>query len=284
MDLWVTEKIQKNLKMSYKVKKTLFSEVSKFQKVDVVETEAFGKMLLNDGLVMTTERDEFIYHEMICHVPLLLHPKPKNVLIIGGGDGGTAREVLKYPDVKVTMVEIDEAVVRACKEYIHVTSYELENKRLNLIIDDGVKFLKDTNEVFDVILVDSTDPMGPSTPLFGVEFYKSVYSKLSADGIVISQAENPHYFEEVQKSVLLNLNEAGFSKVSLYNYSNLTYPGGLWSFSYGSKSVSSDSNLHESRLSSEQWKALKYFTPEIARAAFALPAFQKNKVQEFLKL
>ena len=158
-----------------------------------------GKMLLNDGLVMLTERDEFVYHDMIVHVPLFVHPNPKSVLIIGGGDGGTAREVLRHRGVeRVVMVEIDQMVVDACIDHIPQTACELDNERLELIIDDGVAFVANTEEKFDVILVDSTDPIGPAQPLFGPEFYQNIHRVLNEDGIVVSQGESPWYHAEMQ--------------------------------------------------------------------------------------
>ena len=160
--LWVEEKTNEYYGMKFKVKDVLFQGKSEFQSVDVVETVGHGRMLLNDGLVMTTERDEFIYHEMITHVPLLTHANPKNVLVIGGGDGGTSREVLRHETVeKCTMVEIDKMVVDACKEFLPITSKVFDNPKLDLKIEDGIKYVKDTKEKFDVVIIDSTDPMMP---------------------------------------------------------------------------------------------------------------------------
>ena len=173
-NLWITEQYLET-RYSYKVKKSLFQGKSEFQKVDVVDTYDLGKMLFNDNLVMISEKDEFVYHDMITHVPLFTHPNPKNVLVIGGGDGGSLREVLRHSSVeKCTMVEIDEMVVNACKEHIPQTACAFSDPRAELIIDDGLKFVKETKEKFDVIIVDSTDPGGPSTLLFGDEFYQNV--------------------------------------------------------------------------------------------------------------
>ena len=156
-NLYVEEKMEDKYALKFKVNKVLFSGKSPFQTVDVVETELLGKMLLNDGLIMVTEKDEFVYHDMIAHVPMFTHPNPKKVLVIGGGDGGTAREVLRHKGVeRCVMVEIDEMVVNACKEHIPQTSSALSDPRLELIIGDGIKYVKETKEKFDVILVDST--------------------------------------------------------------------------------------------------------------------------------
>ncbi|MBA6358167.1 polyamine aminopropyltransferase, partial [Colwellia sp. BRX8-3] len=190
-NLWVEEKFEDFLGIKFKVEKVLFSGKSEFQTVDVVETKGHGKMLLNDGLIMVTERDEFAYHDMISHVPLFVHPHPKNILVIGGGDGGTAREVIRHLSVKkCTMVEIDEMVVDACKKHIPQTASALDDERIDLIIGDGVQFVKETTEKFDVIIVDSTDPIGPAQPLFGEAFYKDVFNCLADDGIVVAQGES----------------------------------------------------------------------------------------------
>ncbi len=282
VDLFVEETHSSGFSMKYKIKTVLYSEQSKFQHVSVVDTVGHGKMLLNDGLVMVTERDEFVYHDMIAHVPLFTHPNPKNVLIIGGGDGGTAREVLRHKSVETcTMVEIDEKVVEASRLHIPQTSCELDNPRLNLLIEDGVHFLKNTNEKFDVILVDSTEPFGPATPLFNIDFYRDVFNSLTENGIVVSQGESCFYESESQNSLLKILHET-FPVVSVYNYSNLTYPGGLWSFTFASKGLSPVKDFDEDRILKSDLK-FQYYNKDIHRSAFCLPQFMQNSVKEYLK-
>lgn len=274
-NLWVEEKFQDFLGLKFKVEKVLFSGKSEFQTVDVVETKGHGKMLLNDGLIMVTERDEFAYHDMITHVPLFVHPNPKNVLVIGGGDGGTAREVIRHTSVeKCTMVEIDGMVVDACKEHIPQTSSALDDPRINLIIGDGVKFVAETQEKFDVIIVDSTDPIGPAQPLFGEAFYQDVFNCLADDGIVVSQGESSWYAMDIQQSLLKVLN-AVFPKSYLYSFSNLTYPGGLWSFTFASKKYHPIDNFNESRVL-ESNLIFDYYNPALHSASFALPSFVKK--------
>ncbi|WP_206484979.1 polyamine aminopropyltransferase [Thalassotalea sp. G2M2-11] len=271
-NLWIEEKFQDFLGLKFKVEKVLFSGKSEFQTVDVVETKGHGKMLLNDGLVMVTERDEFAYHDMISHVPLFVHPAPKNVLVIGGGDGGTAREVIRHQSVeKCTMVEIDGMVVDACKAHIPQTSCALNDSRINLIIGDGVKFVKDTNEKFDVIIVDSTDPIGPAQPLFGEEFYQDVYNCLADDGIVVSQGESSWYAMDIQQSLLTVLN-AVFPQCYLYSFSNLTYPGGLWSFTFASKKYHPVNDFEPKRVD-QSGLNFDYYNAPLHSAAFALPSF-----------
>ncbi|REL30014.1 polyamine aminopropyltransferase [Thalassotalea euphylliae] len=274
-NLWVEEKFEDFLGLKFKVEKVLFSGKSEFQTVDVVETKGHGKMLLNDGLIMVTERDEFAYHDMITHVPLFVHPNPKNVLVIGGGDGGTAREVIRHPSVeKCTMVEIDGMVVDACKAHIPQTAGALDDPRINLIIGDGVKFVQETNEKFDVIIVDSTDPIGPAQPLFGEAFYRDVFSCLTDDGIVVSQGESSWYALEIQQSLLKVLN-AVFPNNYLYSFSNLTYPGGLWSFTFASKKYHPVNDFNPARVA-ESGLDFDYYNAALHSAAFALPSFAQK--------
>jgi spermidine synthase len=280
-DLWVEEKFDDFLGLRLKVENVLFSGKSEFQTVDVVETKGLGKMLLNDGLIMVTERDEFAYHDMITHVPLFVHPNPKNVLVIGGGDGGTAREVIRHAGVeKCTMVEIDAMVVDACREHIPQTASALDDPRINLIIGDGVQFVKETTEKFDVILIDSTDPIGPATPLFGKEFYQDVYNCLADDGIVVSQGETPWYGKDIQQSLLSVLNDV-FPKTYLYTFSNLTYPGGLWCFTFASKQYHPVNDFNQERVG-QSGLSFKYYNEKVHSAAFALPNFIKEGLIEHL--
>ena len=284
-ELWIEEKLEDFLGLRIRVEKTLFSGKSDFQSVDVVETRGHGKMLLNDGLIMVTERDEFSYHDMITHVPLFVHPNPKNVLVIGGGDGGTAREVIRHPSVeKCTMVEIDEMVVNACKEHIPQTSSMLSDPRIDLIIGDGVKFVEDAaknGQKFDVILVDSTDPIGPAQPLFGPEFYENIFKALTDDGIVVSQGESPFYQIKMQNKLVEILHDT-FPKVSIYNFSNLTYPGGLWSFTFASKKYNPVADFKAERVEASGLE-FEYYNEEVHKAAFALPNFMKKRLGKWLK-
>ena len=280
-DLWIEEKFEDFLGLRIKVEKVLFSGQSEFQTVDVVETKGHGKMLLNDGLIMVTERDEFAYHDMITHVPLFVHPNPKQVLVIGGGDGGTAREVIRHPSVEnCTMVEIDAMVVDACKQHIPQTSSALNDDRITLIIGDGVKFVKETEQKFDVIIVDSTDPIGPAQPLFGEEFYQDVYNCLSDDGIVVSQGESSWYAMDIQKSLLSVLNTV-FEKSYLYSFSNLTYPGGLWSFTFASKKYHPTQDFDANRVK-ESNLDFEYYNEQLHTAAFALPTFVKKGLEDLI--
>ena len=281
-DLWIEERFEDFLGLRLKVEKVLFSGKSEFQTIDVVETKGHGKMLLNDGLIMVTERDEFAYHDMITHVPMFVHPNPKNVLIIGGGDGGTAREVIRHSSVeKCVMVEIDGMVVDACKEHIPQTASALNNPKVELIIGDGVKYVKESDIKFDVILVDSTDPIGPAAPLFGSEFYGDVFNCLTDNGIVVSQGESSWYAMDIQKSLLNVLNEQ-FQNTYLYSFSNLTYPGGLWSFTFASKSLDPIKDFAMSRVEKSGLE-FDYYNKELHTACFSLPNFARKGLKGLIK-
>ncbi len=278
---WVKEIHKETVALSFKIEKTLFSERSQFQQVDVVQTAGHGAMLLTDGIVQLSERDEFVYHEMIAHVPLFVHPFPKQVLVIGGGDGGTVREVLKHRSIeRVVMVEIDEMVVQACRRHLPSVSCALDDPRLELRIEDGVKFVNDTGERFDVVIVDSGDPIGPAEPLFNQPFYERVAAVLAADGIMVTQAESPFYDHDLQYPMLMN-QRLFFEKLHLYLFSNLTYPGGLWSFGYASKGICPLKDFDSVRVE-KAGVATRYYNIGIHRAAFMLPTFVKENLAEVL--
>ncbi len=281
MDLWVEETTQDIISARFKVLDVLFSQRSEFQKVDIIETAGFGRMLLNDGLVMLTEKDEFVYHDMISHVSLFVHPHPEKVLIIGGGDGGTAREVLRHKSVKkCVMVEIDEVVVEACKKFIQQTSCSFDDPRLELLIADGVEYMRNSKEVFDLILIDSTDPIGPAAPLFGTEFYSDVFNRLSDDGIVVAQGETPFFQSATQKSMLKILSGL-FPKVHIYNFSNVSYPGGLWSFAFASKKYCPIKDFDAQKVK-QCGLDFNYYNSQVHKACFCLPTFMYRELKEFL--
>ena len=279
MNEWIEENFKEGLSLRLARKRQLFSEQSPFQKVEVFESSHHGRVLLNDGCFMLSERDEPIYHEMMAHVPLSVHAHPRRVLIVGGGDGGTAREVLKHKLVQVcTVVEIDRLVVEACRAFIPRTAEVFEDPRLQLRIEDGVEYLRQSQDLFDLILVDSTDPKGAAEPLFGRDFYQTVANRLTEDGILIAQAESPFYDLETQ-SRLLETASAHFDWLSMYNFTNMTYPGGLWSFLWGSRRWHP---LRDRRPISVS--GCRYYNAEIHWAAFALPESQRKALQTWIRL
>ena len=281
MDLWIEECHRAYYSTRFRCKKVLFSGQSRYQYIDVVETVGHGKMLLNDGIVMFSEKDEFVYHEMMAHVPLFTHPHPKKILIIGGGDGGVAREVLRHKSVtQCTLVEIDKMVTHVAKKYFPKIASSFKNPNLKLKIQDGVQFVKNSKQKFDIVLVDSTDPFGPAKALFSKAFYKNVFQILSKEGILVVQAESPFFEIETQKYILQSL-KTSFPFVSLYNYNNTVYPGGLWSFAFASKKYHPLKDFKPNNKKIKQMK-LSYYNSDIHKAAFAQPEFVKTLLRNFL--
>ena len=281
-DIWFTERDDK-IALSLKHSGKLFDVQSDYQRVEVYNTQAYGNMLTLDGMVMTSERDEYVYHEMITHVPALTHPNPRRALIIGGGDGGTARELLKHQNIEeVVMVEIDDKVIEACQEHLPSIAVALDDPKLNLMIDDGIKYVKAADdESFDIVIVDSTDPVGPAEGLFSVEFYKEVYRILSKDGVMVTQSESPRFNNKVFKEVYDDYRGIfGREQVHCYLAYIPTYPTGMWSFSYSSKgSAHPIHGFDEQRVSSFSEKhRLSYYNDSIHRSAFALPNFVKEMI------
>lgn len=279
MDLKFTELQEDGYGLTVNVKDVLYRQKSEFQMVEIIDTEAFGKMLIIDGLVMTTERDEFFYHEMITHIPLLSHPNPKKVLVIGGGDGGTVREVLKHNCVEeVILCEIDGLVVEACQKHMSKLAGDLVNERVNIQIRDGIEYIAQHKNEFDVILIDSTDPMGPGEGLFTEEFYKNVNEALKDGGIMTAQSESPFANQEEIKKIYPLLRKA-FPVVRPYAGPMPTYPGGYWCWAFCSNSFDSLSYLDEFRADIIT-KDAKLYNKELHRAVFAVPNFLKELVGE----
>lgn len=281
MDLWVTEEHRGITAHRFRVAQTLFSGRSPYQQIDIVQTTGHGRMLLNDGMIMLSEKDEFIYHEMIAHVPVFAHPNPQKVLIIGGGDGGTAREILKHADIdQVVMVEIDEMVVSACRDHLPSVSCALDDPRLELIIADGVAYAADAAEMFDIVIIDSTDPVGPAAPLFDRAFYGNISKILGPGGIMIAQAESPYYDLDIQRGMLAN-QRPFFNKLHLYLFSTLVYPGGTWSFTFASHGPCPINDFMTDRVRDSGIR-FRYYTPGVHPAAFMLPAEISDDLKDIL--
>ncbi|MBE6098396.1 MAG: polyamine aminopropyltransferase [Schwartzia succinivorans] len=280
MDLWFTENHTENVRFSIKVDKQLYTRQSEFQRIDIFDSEEFGRVLALDGYVMLTEKDEFMYHEMIVHVPMCVHPNPRKILVIGGGDGGTVRELVKYSSVEsVDLVEIDEDVVTACKEYLPQTAGMLEDPRVNTHFEDGLKFIRHHENEYDLIIVDSTDPFGPGEGLFTREFYGNCYKALTDDGIMVNQHESPFYANDayaMQRAHKQIVNSFPIARV--YQAHIPTYPSGHWLFGFASKKYHP---YHD--VDFEKWKKLglklKYYNTNLHSASFALPTY----VEELLK-
>lgn len=269
MELWFTEKQTESYGITAKIKQTLHTEQTQFQKLDMVETEEFGNMLILDGMVMTTKKDEFVYHEMVAHVPLFTHPNPENVLVVGGGDGGVIREVLKHPSVKkATLVEIDGKVIEYSKKFLPEIAGELENPRVEVIVGDGFMHIANAENEYDVIMVDSTEPVGPAVNLFTKGFYAGIAKALKEDGLFVAQTDNPWFKGDLIRTVQRDVKEI-FPIVRLYIANVPTYPSGMWTFTIGSKKhdplAVEEGRFHEIET--------KYYTKELHKVAFVLPRF-----------
>ena len=262
--------------IAIKAGKVLYSKQSEFQKVEVFETEsALGRVLTLDDLMMTTEGDEFHYHEMIAHVPMMHHPNPKTVLVIGGGDGGTIREVLKHDTVeKAVLCEIDGLVIEACKEHLPTIACELDNPKCEILVEDAIEYIKDKENMFDIVLIDSTDPMGPGEGLFTEEFYTDVKRSLKKGGIVAAQSESPFVNKEEIKK-MYNLLKKVFPICSTYTSNIPTYPGGYWAWAFCSEEVKPLS-YYDERRGNDIEKKCKIYNREYHNARFALPNYLKE--------
>ncbi|MCS1352644.1 polyamine aminopropyltransferase [Mechercharimyces sp. CAU 1602] len=271
MDLWYTEKQTPDHGITSKITRTLHHEQTDFQSLDIIETKQFGNMMVLDGMVMTTDQDEFVYHEMLTHVAMNTHPNPKHVLVIGGGDGGVIREVVKYEQVETaTLVEIDGQVIEAAKTYFPQIASGLADPRVTVKVEDGIKFIAEHPNQFDVILVDSTEPVGPAVGLFQKPFYEGIHEALKEDGIMVAQTESPWFNRDLIRRVYQDISTL-FQYTQLYTASIPTYPSGLWSFTMGSKKYD-PLHLHEQ----ENLLDTKYYSRELHRSLYQLPNFVKE--------
>lgn len=279
MELWYSEHHTKDVKFSIKVDRQLYSGQSEFQRIDVFESSEFGRFLTLDGYMMLTEKDEFIYHEMLVHVPMSVHPNVQNVLVIGAGDGGILRELSHYPNIQqIDLVEIDEQVIDVCKQYLPQTACGFDDPRVRVHIADGLKYVRTAQAQYDLIIVDSTDPFGPGEGLFTKEFYGSCYNALTDDGIMVNQHESPFYEEDrlaMQRAHKRIVESFPISRV--YQAHIPTYPSGHWLFGFASKTYHPIENQRV-----EDFKKLnirtKYYNHQLHVGAFCLP----NYVEELL--
>jgi len=279
VELWFSEKHTPNVKLSIKVDRQLYCGKSEFQRIDVFDSKEFGRFLTLDGLMMLTEKDEFIYHEMIVHTPMAVHPSAKNILVIGAGDGGVVRELTKYPTVEhIDLVEIDELVVEVCRKYLPQTACRLDDERVKIYYQDGLKFIRRCENMYDLIIVDSTDPFGPGEGLFTKEFYGNCYKALKEDGIMVNQHESPFYADDaiaMQRAHKRIVESFPISRV--YQAHIPTYPSGHWLFGFASKKYHPIKDLNSAKWNSLGFKT-KYYNTQLHVGSFALP----NYVEELL--
>ncbi len=277
---WFGEPDRAGYRQVFLVRGELYRGRSPFQEIRVLETVPFGRSLLLDSAVQTTEADEFIYHEMLVHVPLLLHPRPLDVLVIGGGDGGAVRRVLEHGVRRVVQVEIDEEVVEVSRLFLpSVANGAYEDPRVSLVIADGVHYATTSpDEQFDAVLVDSTDPVGPAKALFSTGFFRQVRRVLRPGGVFVTQAGSPLLMAEEFRDAYAALSEA-FGWCAPYLASVPSYPGVLWSFLFTSREPFQWPD-HEAVVKRWHERALSgwYCTPSIVLAAFALPRFLEDEL------
>lgn len=280
---WTVESLYAGYGQAFTEVAPLFSVDTGFQKLAIFDNPLLGRVMTLDGVVQTTERDEFIYHEMLTHVPMMAHPAPRKVLIIGGGDGGILREVLKHPTVEqATLVEIDAAVIEMAKQYFPGHSAgAFDDPRTRIVIDDGVKFVNETNEKYDVIISDSTDPYGPGEVLFSADFYTAVKQCLNVAGIFVAQNGVPFFQLDELKDTVTRFTPL-FSDVAFFTAAVPTYVGGVMTLAWGSMDASLRNVMQVAIQERYQLRGIRtrYYTPAMHVASFALPAYVEQAMQQ----
>ena len=281
MNLWFSEYHAPDVRHSMRVTRHLYSSKSDYQQIDIFDTPEFGKVLALDGNVMLTERDEFIYDEMITHIPMSVHPNVQDVLVIGAGDGGVVKELTRYESVKrIDLVGMDGQVIEACRTYLPENACKLDDSRVHIYFDNALRFIRRSCDEYDLIIVDSTDPFGPSEGYFTREFYGICYNALREDGIMVNQQGSPFYkhdAEAMQRSHKRIVNTFPISRV--YQAHIPTYAAGYWLFGFASKKYHPVDDLDE-----ERWKSLhlstKYYTTKLHKGSFYLPAYLEKMLME----
>ena len=265
-----------------KIDKVLHTEVSEIQRIDIFTNPDLGTVFALDGITMMTEKDEFTYHEMLVHVPMFLHPNPKRVLVIGGGDGGSVREVLKHDSVeKVTLCEIDPKVIEAAKKYLPLSKVK-DDPRLEIVNENGAEYVKKFENEFDVIIVDSTDPTaGEGGHLFTEEFYKACHDALTENGVFSAETEDPFYDFSWLKLSYKRISRA-FPIARVYMGFVPVYPSGMWTYTFASKGIDPIKDFDSEKVRNFG-RPLKYYNEEVHVAAFALPTFVKQALEKLKK-
>ena len=280
MELWFSENHTPDVKLSLRLDRHLYSVQSDYQQIDVFESREFGRVLALDGNIMLTERDEFIYDEMMAHVPMAVHPDIRNVLVIGAGDGGVIKELTRYDRIEsIDLVEMDPLVLDVCRKYLPGNACRLDDERVHIYTGNGLKFIRRCENKYDLIVVDSTDPFGPSEGLFTKEFYGNCYKALRDDGIMVNQQGSPFYAEDANAMQRSHKRIAETFPISRVFQAHIpTYAAGYWLFGFASKKYHPIDDLNK-----DAWNALglktRYYTTRLHVGAFYLPAF----LEEFLK-
>jgi len=274
-NVWYSELHDSSSGLTLKIDRLLESQQSEFQRIDIIENRDFGKLLVLYGSLMVCDNDNNAYNEMITHVPLFSHPAPKRVLIIGGGDCGALTEVMKHPEVeKCLMCELDEMVVAAAKKHFPDLTSGLQDPRAELTFQDGKKYIEETDEKYDLILLDLSDPVGPAADLFQKKFHQQVMDRLTDNGIMVAQSESPYFNQKTVKAMYANLREV-FPLVRMYTCFMPIYPSGYWSFAFCSKGIDPVRDLDRDRVRKLNLDT-RYYNLETHLGAFALPQFVRN--------
>jgi spermidine synthase len=277
---WFEEKLYANVRQTYEITRVLYREKTSHQDLIIFETPVYGRVLALDNVVQVTQNDEYVYHEMMTHVPILAHGKARRVLIIGGGDGGILRETLRHKVERVTMVEIDRAVVDMCLRYMpSIPARAFEDKRTELVIADGARFVAATADRFDVIIVDSTDPAGPGEVLFSESFYRQCRRCLAAGGILVNQNGVP-FLQTGELAMTYRRRKKFFKDAGFYVAAIPSYYGGLMALGWASdnrRARAVPAATLRRRARAARLKT-RYYTPEIHAAAFALPRFMQDQI------
>ncbi|MBP0960230.1 MAG: polyamine aminopropyltransferase [Oscillospiraceae bacterium] len=281
MDFWFSEMHTNNVKMSIRVEKQLFSGTSDFQRIDIFDSVEFGRFLTSDGSVIFSEKDEFTYDEMIVHVPMAVHPSVKKVLVIGGGDGGVARELSYYDEIEeIDVVEPDELFVNVCREFFPDNAKGLDDPRVNIFYRDGLRFLRGKQDQYDLIINDSTDPLGYTAGLFTKEFYGSCYKALKEDGIMVYQHGSP--FFDVDEESCRTMHRKAFRSFPIsrvYQAHIPTCPSGYWLFGFASKKYHPLRDFDPVRWEKRGLKTW-YYSANLHRGAFMLPKYVEDLLIE----
>lgn len=257
-------------KMVFKVNNEVCAKKTRYQLLEIMDLEFYGRTMALDGMIMLSERDEFIYHELGAHIPLFCHQNPKKVLIIGGGDGGIAREVIKHHSVKECIIaEIDKDVVEASRKYLYDVESTFSDQRIKIVITDGKDYLKNNDDEYDIIIVDSSDPIGPAEKLFEEDFHVLLNRRLASEGICLLQAASPYFAEDLQEK-MLNLYRSIYRYAYFFHYSNLTYGPGSWSFLYASNKYSGEVDISTEEVSRADEMKLKHYTPMLHNSTLAI--------------
>ena len=281
MEMWFHDEHTDNVKLAIRVDYQVFSAQSEIQRIDVLESKEFGKILVVDGDLMLTEKDEFVYDEMIVHVPMAVHPQVEKILVIGGGDGGVVRELAKYDTVEqIDVVEADPLLVEVCRKYFPQMACSLNDPRVHIYHEDGLRFIRSKSDAYDLIIIDSPNPFGAGEGLFTKEFYGNCFNALHEDGIMINQHESPFYKEEAFQCQRMHKRIIESFPISrIYQAHIPSYPSGHWLFGFASKRYHP---IHD--MDGIQWKLrgiqTKYYLPRLHEGVFALPAYVEELVQD----